>query len=208
VHSNGSIHHVEQLPDHHLDRDGQGCRVTGLVRTTIDLAAGLSLPEELVLLDAAARQLIGRFVVSPRRRDYGSPRLVAAARDQLSEMAKERRRTGVLEAVALTEPCRESPAESLSAGHFHLAGLPTPLFQVPLSTPFGVLFPDFYWPEHQLIGECDGAGKYQDGSAWVNEREREQLVRDLGYRIVRWLGKEIMFRPPVVVDRVARKMGL
>ncbi len=209
VRSNGSVHHVEQLPAAHVDRDDQGFRVTGLARTAVDLAAGLALPEELVLLDAAARQLVGRFVASPRRRDHANPQLVAAARDQLSDMAVQRRRTGVLAAVAVTEPCRESPVESLSAGHFHVAGLPAPLYQVPLETPFGVLFPDFYWPEFRLIGECDGAGKYAEGErVIVNEKEREQLFRDLDYRMVRWLGKEIMFRPAVVVDRVARKMGL
>jgi hypothetical protein len=209
VRSNGSVHHVEQLPAAHLDVDDQGFRITGLARTAVDLATGLTLPERLVLLDAAARQLVGRYVASPRRRDYANPQLVAAARAELSDMAVARRRTGLLEAVARTEPCRESPIESLSAGHFHLAGLPAPLCQVPLDTPFGVLFPDFYWPEKRLIGECDGAGKYADGErVIVNEKEREQLFRDLDYRVVRWLGKEIMFRPAVVVDRVARKLGL
>ena len=36
--------------------------------------------------------------------------------------------------------------------------------------------------------------------------EREQLLRDLGYRIVRWLAKEIMTRPDLVLARIERAL--
>ena len=55
--------------------------------------------------------------------------------------------------------------------------------------------------------EADGAEKYRDQQAAVREKEREQVLRDLGYRSVRWLSKEIMARPDVVVDRVRRQLG-
>lgn len=207
--SNGAQHHVEQLPAEHLARDAEGYPVTGLVRTAIDLSAGLSLPEELVILDAAARQLCAAFVQSPRRSDYANPRLVEASRNQLADVARTRRRTGLLAAIALAEPGRESAAESLSAGHFHLAGLPRPRFQAPVRTPIGTLFPDFLWESQGLIGECDGAVKYAEGSsAFVAEKQREQVLRDLGYGMVRWLAKEIMTRPELVVARVARAMDV
>ncbi len=207
--SNGAQHHVEQLPAEHLARDPEGYAVTGLVRTAIDLSAGLPLPEALVILDAAARQLCTAFVVSPRRSDYSNPRLVEASRDQLADVARSRRRTGLSSAIGLAEPGRESAAESLSAGHFHLAGLPTPRFQAPVRTPIGTLFPDCLWEPQGLIGECDGAVKYAEGSsAFVAEKEREQALRDLGYGVVRWLAKEIMARPEQVVARVARALGI
>jgi very-short-patch-repair endonuclease len=57
------------------------------------------------------------------------------------------------------------------------------------------------------VGECDGAVKYVDAHGYVNEKEREQVLRDLGYRIVRWLAKEIMLTPQVVVERIARALG-
>ena len=41
----------------------------------------------------------------------------------------------------------------------------------------------------------------------MDEKEREQLLRDLGYRMVRWLAKEIMLTPELVVARVARALG-
>lgn len=207
--SNGAHHHVEHLPAEHLSRDADGYPVTGLVRTAIDLSAGLPLPDALVLLDAAARRLCAGFVVDPRRSDYANPRLVEASRSQLAEVARVRRRTGLLPAVQLADPGRESPAESLSAGHFHLAGLPTPRFQAPVRTPIGTLFPDCLWEDRRVIGECDGAVKYAEGSAaFVAEKQREQVLRDLGYGMVRWLAREVMARPELVVARVARALGV
>jgi len=82
------------------------------------------------------------------------------------------------------------------------------LFQAPIETPAGTLFPDFYWPEHQLIGECDGAIKGSDPAAYVKEKRREQVFLDLDFGVVRWLGGEIMTVPARVVGRVGRAMGL
>jgi len=111
-------------------------------------------------------------------------------------------------AIGVAQPCRESPIESLAAGHFELAGLPAPTFQEPIRTAAGVFFTDCYWREQRLIGEADGAVKYGESGAFVAEKEREQYLRDQGFRMVRWLGKEIVHTPQVVVDRVARALGL
>ena len=59
-----------------------------------------------------------------------------------------------------------------------------------------------------MIGEVDGAIKYQDASAFVLEKQREQILRDLGYIIVRWLAHEIMVTPWVVIERVERALSL
>lgn len=102
----------------------------------------------------------------------------------------------------------ESSAESLSAGYFELAGLPRPLFQPPVRSPLGTLYPDCLWPEVRLIGECDGADKYRRPGAYVEEKRREQVLADLGFRIVRWLEKKIMIEPQDVVERVARALAV
>jgi very-short-patch-repair endonuclease len=73
--------------------------------------------------------------------------------------------------------------------------------------PLGALYPDFLWEDLKLIGECDGAIKYNDASGYVLEKEREQVLRDLEYRFVRWLPKEIMLRPDVVMERIARALA-
>jgi very-short-patch-repair endonuclease len=142
------------------------------------------------------------FVTDARRRDFLNPRLIEAVRENMASVGASH------PAVALLHPARESAAESLSAGHFHQAGRPTPLFQVPVETPFGTFFPDFFWPEQRLIGECDGAVKGQDPGAYVKEKRREQVFLDLDYGVVRWLGGEIMTTPARVVGRVARALGM
>lgn len=104
-------------------------------------------------------------------------------------------------------PSPESAAESLTAGHLHVAGLPIPLFQAPIRTRLGTLYPDFFWEDRRLIGECDGAIKGSDPTAYVREKEREQVLRDDDYRFVRWLGKEIVFTPLVVMSRIERALA-
>ena len=178
--------HTGDLPVASVVRDPDGYAVTSVSRTAVDLAAGRTVYESLVILDAASRLLVASFVGGrPRRTDYSNPRFVKAV-----------------------EPCRESPAESLTAGHLHLAGVPTPQFQATIQTPMGKVYPDLYWPEANLIGECDGAIKYGEANAFVNEKEREQMLRDLGYRIVRWLAKEIMTRPWEVIERIERALAM
>lgn len=199
-------HHQAMLPLEHRARDSAGYPITSLARTAVDLAAGLNLPEAWVLLDAAARKLCAGYVSSIRRSDLTNPRLVAAARAELADVATALRRTRLLSVISGCDPARESVAESLSAGHFRLAGLPQPRHQVPIDTAAGVFFPDCYWSEVGLIGECDGAVKYADSNAYVHEKQREQALRDAGYPVVRWLAKEIMTRPSVVVERVRRAL--
>ena len=59
-----------------------------------------------------------------------------------------------------------------------------------------------------MICEVDGAIKYQDANAFVLEKQREQILKDLGYIVIRWLAREIMLTPWVVIDRVARALSV
>lgn len=202
-----AVHHIGLLPPAQVTRDADGRPVTSIARTAVDLAAGRQLPDALVILDGAARLLCAGMVSNPRRSDYANQRLADLARELLEQASLTRRPSCLAPAIRLADPARESAPESLSAGHFHLAGLPSPMYQTALESPLGRLYPDFYWPEQRLIGECDGAVKYADGAAYVREKEREQALRDLGYPMVRWLAKEIMLSPQLVVERVARALG-
>ena len=202
-----AVLHRGALPAGQVTRDPDGYPITSIARTTVDLAAGRDLPQALVLCDAGARRLIERMIRNPKRSDYANPRFVRAARDHLAEAAASHGRAGLGAALELMVAARESVPESLAAGHLKLAGLPPPLFQHRIASRIGSLYPDFYWPELNLVGECDGAVKYVDARGYVNEKEREQVLRDLGYRIVRWLAKEIMLTPQVVVERIARALG-
>lgn len=202
-----ATHHVATLPREVVTRDPAGYAVTTIARTAIDVAGGHDLPGALTVLDAAARLLCTSYVVDARRRHFTNPAFAQAARAQLVDAAPAHRRAGLATVIALVDPARESVAESLSAGHFALAGLPAALCQGRLVTPKGTFFPDFWWREQHLLGECDGAVKYTDPAAYVREKEREQVLRDSGFHIVRWLAKEIMRTPEQVIDRVSRALG-
>ncbi|HSN11501.1 MAG TPA: DUF559 domain-containing protein, partial [Propionibacteriaceae bacterium] len=205
--SSTAVWHSGVLPPGQVTRDHEGYPVTSVARTAVDVAAPLRLPEALVVLDHAARLLVATYVSTPRRSDYGARPLVRAAREALFSATTARTIRQLHRAIPLVEPCRESGAESLSAGHLALSELPTPLFQAPIRTAAGILYPDFFWPDAMLIGEVDGAIKYTDATAFVREKEREQVLRDMGYRIVRWLAKEIMLRPSEVMLRIERALG-
>lgn len=196
------------LPTHHVTVDPVGYDVTTIARTAVDLARGEPLPRALVLLDAAARLLVEAVITTPRREHYANPRLVRSARDALAEAVSGTGAAALRAAVALTDPRRESPIESLSAGHFQLAGIPTPEFQYPIRTPTGWYFADCYWEAARLIGEADGRDKYRDPFEIEREKARQQDLDDFDHRFVRWSGKEIWSTPQVVVNRVARKLGL
>lgn len=201
-----TVHHVGPLPGSQVLQDADGYRLTSPARTAVDLASDLDLPGALALLDGAARLTCASFVTKARRQDFANPTLVRAALELLAESATTVRATRLQRAISLADPCRESAAESLSAGHMVLAGIPTPLFQAEIRTERGIYFPDFLWESERLIGECDGALKYDDPRAYVAEKEREQDLRDHGWRIVRWLAKEIMLRPLEVMGRVERAL--
>lgn len=202
------VHHVSAIPPGQVSYDTDGSAVTSPARTAVDLAAHLPLPAALVLLDGAARVIIGQMVEHAGREHFANPRLRLAAADLLREAARGKRSASLPAHISLSDPSRESAAESLSAGYFHLAGIPTPLFQHPIKTRTGTYFPDFYWEEQRLIGECDGARKYTDPRDLVKEKVREDSLREIGNRFVRWLGGEIMTRPPTVVDRIWRGLGM
>ena len=191
-----------------MTRDEAGFAVTTVARTAVDLVPPLELPQALVVLDGAARRLVESMVVEARRRDYANPGLAAAAREALREASRARRSASLGSRISLADPRRESAAESLSYGHFEIAGLPRQLLQHPIATPIGTFFPDFYWPDQRLIGECDGIVKYMDQRDLVKEKVREDALRELGNRFVRWTGQAIMRKPDGVVGRVARGLGL
>jgi very-short-patch-repair endonuclease len=57
-----------------------------------------------------------------------------------------------------------------------------------------------------LIVETDGVVKYNDRRDLVAEKEREDALRELGYRFIRVLAKDIMLRPEWVIERIRRAL--
>lgn len=203
----GAVLRTATLRPADITRDPLGYPVTTLARTAADLADGLALPQALVILDAAGRLLIEALMTSPRRSDYANPRLLRTVRESLCSAAQPRALSRLRPAIEKAEACRESPAESVTAGHLHLSGLPIPIFQAPIPSPMGTLYPDCYWPQARLIGECDGAVKYSDPMSIIKEKQREQWFRDEAFGVVRWLGKEIFVQPQLVMARIETALG-
>jgi very-short-patch-repair endonuclease len=207
-HTVPAVHHLLGLPSGHVQRHRLGYAVTSPARTAVDLSAGLELPAALAILDGAARVICASMVPSIRRRDYSNPRLARAAVELLEEAADSTGVARLAQALGLVDPARESAPESVSAGHVFLAGLPMPTFQAEISTPLGTFFADCLWEEQRLIGECDGAMKYDDPQAYMKEKRREQILRDSDFSFVRWEATESVLRPDRMLGRIQRALGL
>jgi hypothetical protein len=105
----------------------------------------------------------------------------------------------------------------------HLCGIALPIPQAEVFDEKGRFLGrvDGYWPETATVGEADGRAKYStavDGTdaspgaeldlgervrrAVLEEKEREDRLRDTGLEMARWSTTEILHRPQVVADRV------
>src|SRR5262249_50244 len=79
-------------------------------------------------------------------------------------------------------------------------GLPAPEPQVTILDEFlrVVGRADFYWDEYGVIGEADGRSKYDDRPVLTAEKDRQELLEDLGLVAIRW-GWDIAWRRPAVL---------
>ena len=112
------------------------------------------------------------------------------------------------------DPACESPAETRSRLLIVDSGLPVPLTQQDICDGAGVLLGRSDFLIGDLIGECDGEGKYfgrySDRSVeevLEDEKYRQQRFLDHGRRLVRWSAREVRDHPRRVVDRIARALG-
>jgi hypothetical protein len=148
--------------------------VTSPLRTWVDIARTSTLADALSVGDRALRDGLLRA-------------------DELSEAADLVHGRGsqrVRAAAGLVHAGRETPLESWSAACFHEWELPQPQVQVVVvvedhSGRF-VGRVDFLWEEFGVIGEADGALKYDDRAANYAEKRREDWLRELGLRVIRW----------------------
>ncbi|TRW44140.1 hypothetical protein [Georgenia yuyongxinii] len=119
--------------------------------------------------------------------------------DLLSELGHLRGTRGVRMAEMVVERAdarSESVGESLSRARMHELGLTIPELQHDFFDADGFVGrSDFWWKRLRILGEFDGKAKYRrDGYAgdvdpgeivW-NEKRREERLRPLVARVVRW----------------------
>jgi len=168
-----------------------GHRATGLARTVVDVAATQQFGLAVAMADAALR--CARYPVR------GVPPSELTRGDLEREVAALVLRHGSARAarvVAFADGRADRPGESMSRVAMHVAKVRPPLLQVELRGRSGRLyFVDFYWPEHDHIGEFDGNAKYLDPvflrgrapeQALLDEKAREDDLRAAGHGMTRW----------------------
>lgn len=173
-----------------------GLRSTSPLRTAIDLAATARRPDAVVVADAIVRN--------------GSPRLALLEAWLRAQPMRGHRRAQ--EVIAFADARAESPLESVSRVSMHAAGVPQPALQVPYSDSTGLIGRvDFAWPAYGVVGEADGDAKYLDADlrggrsaerVVLDEKVREDRLRALGLRVVRWRWATAV-APPVLAAQLA-----
>jgi hypothetical protein len=173
--------------------------VTSLARTVADLGRLLPLDQAAAAGDRALREGLRAgdlaMVLDRCRRWPGIARALLMAR--------------------LLDRRSESAGESVSRIRMHEAGLPTPEPQLSVYDDRGRLVgrADFGWKEQKVLGEFDGRVKYgrllKPGQSVEDvvyrEKLREDALRDLGWRVVRWTWPDL-YPGDVLVGRLQRAL--
>ena len=111
--------------------------------------------------------------------------------------------SAVREYVSLGRAGAESPLESVSRIRLLDRGLPEPILQHEFHDARGfVARTDMWWPQWNLVGEADGLVKYETASDVKAEKIREDRLRAMGLKIVRWTWDDMWHRPHEVVARI------
>jgi hypothetical protein len=167
-----------------------GIAVTSLARTVADLARMLPFEQAVVFGDSAM------FHRRPDRVEKA---------DVLAVLDHEPRRPGTRaarRALEFASTLSESVGESRSRVAIAAAGLPPPVLQWEVHAAATGAFVgrvDMGWPKYRTVGEFDGLVKYgrtlrpgQDiAEVLVEEKLREDALRDEDLRVVRWIWKDL-----------------
>lgn len=195
----GVVHvHPAALPEDQVVEIA-GRRVTSLARTVVDVGCQLSLFQSVPLGDAALA--------------------TGLEPAELTEvLARSRRRHGVPRArrmAAMLDARSESVGESCSRVAILQVGLPAPELQYEVFDPRGYLVGrcDFAWLRQRTLGEFDGRVKYgrllkpgqEAGQAVMEEKDREDRLRDEGFQLVRWTWPDL-YAPDVLRRRIRRAL--
>ena len=183
-----------------------GLRVTSLATTLADACTIADRAAAMCIVDAGLR-------VDPG----DNTRAVPTKAQVIAEIRALRTAPGAVRAVRaldFADARAESPGESVTRVQLHALGFPTPQLQVAFDDDRGRIGTvDFFWPEHRLIAEFDGAVKYGDQRRFakhltaaeilVEEKRREDRLRALDLGMVRLDWSTVLDR-----GRLARALPL
>ena len=174
-----------------------GHPVTSLARTVADCLRMLDFEHAVMLGDGAMRK-----------------GLDADELQRVLSAASGRTGSGRARVAALFLDGRaESEGESRSRAVLARGGIPVPELQFIVRDRRGTVVArtDFGWPQLRTIGEFDGMVKYgrlvpagdAPGDVVFREKIREDMLRDLGWQVVRWTWSELD-HPAVIYERLHR----
>lgn len=164
-----------------------GPPVTSIERTALDCARTSPPHAGLVVVDAALRAGADPALLARMARDLGRRQGAARARA----------------VIRYADDGAESAPESVSRFLVLAAGLPRPTTQVRVPTRLGPRWGDLGWPQWHLLLEYDGRSKYADRRDLFEEKERQDLIAEAGYRALRVVKRDID-RPDEFLARVLR----
>jgi hypothetical protein len=61
---------------------------------------------------------------------------------------------------------------------------------------------DFMWQEYMTVAEIDGLMKHDSGQRAIDERKRDRLIREAGYKLVHITWAELLKYPEQIIQRV------
>lgn len=180
--SAGVTYHRGQLPDDQITALGPDHLIVAPARAAIEHATLVPIESGLITLDS--------FLHTQCQPDTSA---LWAVYDQMQQWPGMRH---MRITVGLARIGAQSAGESRSRFGFFRFGIPEPVLQFVVRDSFGRLIgiTDFAWPEHHLLGEFDGRGKYgrllqpgeTPGDAVFREKRREDQLRDVtGWAMVR-----------------------
>jgi len=179
------VHAATLSPGHVMKH--YGLPVTSVARTVVDLARTLPFRHGVVVADSAlhARKTTERELASV---------LAACSNWPGAESARR--------VVAFSDQRSESVLESCARVTFDDYGLPAPELQVDIGDDQFVGRVDFYWGEYLTIAEADGMLKYADARRAVDQLERDQLLRELGYKVMHFTWRQLFRETDRLIARI------
>ena len=173
-----------------------GCRVTGLARTLIDVAASSTFLVGVTMIDHALREEQQRAESEKRDGIVGLPPLTRASlRAELEAAHPRHGAQQASRAIDFANPLSANPGESLSRVRIYELGFEVPELQVYFQLNSRSYWVDFYWRRVRKIGEFDGELKYTRGEILgdrdpsdvvIAEKNRENLLRRHSDSFSRW----------------------
>src|SRR5580692_6450871 len=187
--SEGIAFHTADLPDEHVTTV-LGAKVTTVSRTVVDPPRVSAFMSAVVTADSALRSDDGitqeaLFAVCDAC--AGWPGIRNARR-----------------AVDFADPRAESVLESCARVIFAENGLDRPEPQFTITGPDFRYSVDFYWPRYRVIAEADGEVKYSDPRRAIRQLERDQRLRDHGYKVIHFTWRELFQNPHAVIERIRK----